>query len=109
MLGKTVLISGASAGIGCATAQLLSELGATLILNGRNEAALETTRQQLNGTDHQIAPFDMAETDHLAAWVTELSQKFGYLDGFVHCAGIQITRSVRTFDQQFLMKLCALI
>lgn len=101
MTGKTVLLTGASTGIGRATAQLLAGLGARVILNGRNETALETTLQLLAGGDHQVAPFDMAQTDELAAWVTNLSKQYGYLDGFVHCAGVQITRSVRTFEQSF--------
>ncbi len=101
MAGKTVLLTGASTGIGRATAQLLAGLGARIILNGRNESALQETRQMLAGGGHELAPFDMAKTDELSAWVTSLTQQYGYLDGFVHCAGVQITRSVRTFEQSF--------
>lgn len=101
MSDKRVLITGASAGIGRATAQLLAELGATLVLNGRNVEALEETRLLLAGEGHLLAPFDMADTDQLSQWVTDLSRVSGTLDGFVHCAGIQVTRAIRTFDQQF--------
>ena len=99
LTGKRVLITGATAGIGRACAVLLSELGASLILNGRNEAALVDLLRELGESKHNIAPFDMRKTDELARWVKGLSNKYGYIDCFVHCAGIQVTKPVRTFDQ----------
>ena len=43
--GKTVLVTGASSGIGRATAIECSKLGATLVLTGRNENALQETKE----------------------------------------------------------------
>lgn len=99
--GKRVLITGASTGIGRACAMILSELGAQLVLNGRNESGLNDTLSQLEGEGHVIAPFDMADTDGLCDWVKHLTKQHGYLDSFVHCAGIQITKPIRMFDQAF--------
>ncbi|WP_434940381.1 SDR family NAD(P)-dependent oxidoreductase [Shewanella sp. HL-SH8] len=99
--GKRVLITGASAGIGRACAVLLAKLGATLILNGRDQVALEKTASSLEGSGHVCAPFDMADTDKLSDWVKSLVKEYGYIDGFVHCAGIQITKPIRVFDQAF--------
>lgn len=99
--GKRVLITGASTGIGRACSILLSQLGATLVLNGRNETELNKTLIALDDGDHVIAPFDMALTDELADWVKSLTKEHGYIDGLAHCAGIQITKPIRVFDQAF--------
>ena len=47
--GRRILVTGASSGIGRATSVLLSELGAQLVLMGRDERRLEETRQMLTG------------------------------------------------------------
>jgi len=100
-LGKRILITGASTGIGRACAVLLSQLGATLVLNGRDETQLANTLSLLDGDGHHVAPFDMSDIDNLCGWVKTISKQHGYLDGFVHCAGVQITKPIRLFDQQF--------
>jgi NAD(P)-dependent dehydrogenase (short-subunit alcohol dehydrogenase family) len=97
--GKLVLITGASAGIGRSTAELLANLGARVIINGRNESALEETLAILHGEDHIMAPFDMVKIDELANWVKSLAQKYGAIDGLVHCAGVQKNQAIRSFDQ----------
>lgn len=99
--GRLILITGASAGIGRTTAVLLSQLGARLILNGRNQTALSDTLSSLSGENHVLAPFDLSRVDELADWVHELAQQQGTLSCFVHCAGIQATRPIRIFDQAF--------
>lgn len=98
---KRVLITGASTGIGRACALLLSQLGAQLVLNGRNETALQETLSLLSGSGHITAPFDMIKTDELCGWVKSLTKNYGYLDCFVHCAGVQITKPIRLFNQAF--------
>ena len=50
--GKTVLVTGASSGIGRATAIECSKLGATLVLTGRNESALQETKELLSDSYH---------------------------------------------------------
>ncbi len=47
--GKTILITGASSGIGRATAIVCSKMGATVVITGRNEDRLEATYNQLEG------------------------------------------------------------
>jgi len=101
MSNQTVLVTGASAGIGRATCIVLSKLGAKLILNGRSEESLAQTLALLDGNEHIVATFDMQKTDELSAWVAQLAKSHGPIKGFVHCAGIQVTKSVRAFDQAF--------
>jgi NAD(P)-dependent dehydrogenase (short-subunit alcohol dehydrogenase family) len=85
--GKTILVTGASAGIGRSTAVLLSRLGARVVLTGRNGQGLEETVSQMNGSCHRIAPLDLAKVNEIPAWLAELVGAVGLLDGLVHCAG----------------------
>ena len=59
--GRTVLVTGASSGIGRETAALLSRLGARLVLAGRDEGRLAETLAMLEGGGHATAPFDLPE------------------------------------------------
>ena len=102
LTGKTILVTGASSGIGRATAIACSAMGATVVVTGRNVARLEETLGHLEGTGHQALPADLTEQnqiDSLAAAVPEL-------DGIVHCAGIgdrTLLKMVREKDIQRVM------
>ena len=50
--GARILVTGASSGLGRATALLAARMGAKVILTGRDAARLEETRSQLSGTGH---------------------------------------------------------
>ena len=50
--GKTILVTGASSGIGQATAVECSKLGAKLVITGRNEERLQATFENLDGEGH---------------------------------------------------------
>lgn len=56
---RTILITGASSGIGRAAAVLCSQMGARVIITGRNESELERTHENLSGTGHQIITVDL--------------------------------------------------
>ena len=82
---KTILITGASSGIGKATAILASKMGAHIIACGRDLEKLKDTLSQLNPSDrHQIIVADLSKTDELMDFVKQCP----LLDGVVHCAGI---------------------
>lgn len=82
--GKTILITGASSGIGRTTAIECSKLGATVILTGRNEVALLETRSQLIGENHAYVVADLSEEKNCE----ELIKQLPILDGCVCNAGI---------------------
>ena len=71
--GKTILITGASSGIGRATAIECAKLGATIILNGRNTNALfETLSLMSQNSLHQIIPGDLTEESTIKDIVSNL-------------------------------------
>jgi len=88
MTGKTLLVTGASSGIGRATAILLSQLGARVILVARSRERLEETQRQLAGGGHSIEIFDLGAYEDIPTWLRDLAANYGLLDGMVHSAGL---------------------
>lgn len=82
--GKTILVTGASSGIGRGIAVTCSKMGATVILNGRNKLKLDETLSLLEKGDHKVIAADLTNSDSVARMIEELPA----LDGVVHCAGI---------------------
>lgn len=82
--GKTILVTGASSGIGRGIAIACSKMGATVILNGRNQLKLEESFSQLNGGNHKIIATDITDRKSVGNMIIDLPP----LDGVVHCAGI---------------------
>ena len=81
--GKTVLVTGASSGIGKATAVECSRLGATVIATGRNEDRLNQTLSELAGEGHSAIIADLATDEGIDIIVSHCPQ----LDGLVNNAG----------------------
>ena len=82
--GKTILVTGASSGIGRGIAIACSKMGASVIVNGRNEERLNETLLQMNGENNQKAVADLSNLGNVSSMVSALPK----LDGIVHCAGI---------------------
>ncbi|MEI7490625.1 MAG: SDR family oxidoreductase [Bacteroidota bacterium] len=82
--GKTILITGASSGIGRTSALEASRNGASLIITGRDEKRLEETYSGLEKGNHSMYKADLTREDELDALVSSLPK----LNGIVHCAGI---------------------
>ena len=83
--GKVVLVTGASSGIGRATAIECSKIGAQVIITARNEARLQDTFNQLAGIGHQMILCDLANEDS----IDELVAAIPHIDGLVNNAGYQ--------------------
>jgi NAD(P)-dependent dehydrogenase (short-subunit alcohol dehydrogenase family) len=83
--GEFALVTGASRGIGAATALALAEAGAHVLLTGRDTRALEAVEEQIHeaGGTATIAPVDLAEPDGIARLATAVSQRWGKLDMLV--------------------------
>ena len=83
--GKTILVTGASSGIGRAIAVACAEQGACVVLNGRNVSRLEETLRMMYDVDkHRIIAADLVDASQRQA----LAEQVTVLDGVVHCAGI---------------------
>ena len=81
--GKTVLVTGASSGIGQATAIQCSKLGAQLIITGRNTERLNETLSKLEGAGHKTVLAELTSQDDIEKLVEEIDT----LQGVVLCAG----------------------
>lgn len=81
--GKTILITGASSGLGKEIAIRCSEKDASLIITGRNKDKLIDTNNQLKGSNHTIV-CDLSEESN----ITELVKQLPLLDGVIFCAGV---------------------
>lgn len=81
--GKTILVTGASSGIGRATAIECSKMGAKLVICGRNRERLEETLSNLSGSEHQVFEGDLLQEDVLDNLISVIPQ----LDGVVFSAG----------------------
>jgi NAD(P)-dependent dehydrogenase (short-subunit alcohol dehydrogenase family) len=95
MTGRRVLVTGASSGIGQATAILLAELGCQVILVARNEERLQATRAKMPGNGHIVKAFDLSKVETIEPWLKEIIASTGPLNGLVHSAGIQRTVPIR--------------
>lgn len=102
LAGQVALVTGASRGIGAATAQALAAQGAHVVLTGRDTRALEAVEQAIfdAGGAATIAPVDLTDADGIARLANAIAERWGVLDIMVHAAAIlpQLT-SVADIDQ----------
>jgi 3-hydroxy acid dehydrogenase / malonic semialdehyde reductase len=90
--GRTVLITGASAGIGLATAKALADAGARLALGARRVERLEALAGELEG-DHFLGQLDVTDRESAEAFVSEALTRLDRLDVLVNNAGLALGRT----------------
>jgi NAD(P)-dependent dehydrogenase (short-subunit alcohol dehydrogenase family) len=97
--GKVALVTGASAGMGLATAQAFAEAGAAVALADINEPATREAADKLVADGHRAIALhcDVADEDQVAAMVQQTVTAFGRLDAAYNNAGIQTT-NIETAD-----------
>ncbi len=89
LTARTVLVTGASSGIGRDCCELLAQLGARVILSGRDAGRLQAAQDRLFGSGHAIEAFDLSDVEAIPAWIGQVTSRHGPLDGLVHSAGVQ--------------------
>lgn len=103
LTNKSVLVTGASSGIGQAIAVVCAKMGAKVIVTGRNEERLLGTFKQLLGTGHFMCAADLTKD----ADVEKMVNAIPVLDGVVHCAGVghrKICRQINSSDIDVVME-----
>ncbi|HEU0137178.1 MAG TPA: SDR family oxidoreductase [Flavobacterium sp.] len=91
---KTIIVTGASSGIGKAIAIHLSSVGAKVVLIGRNIDRLAETQSQCAGETMTVSE-DLSDFDSYDRIVSDIHNKFGNIYGFVHSAGIEQTMLIQ--------------
>lgn len=99
--GKKILVTGASSGIGRATAIECSKAGATMYLTARNTERLEQTMTEMKGDNHRIIPADLTSVEDIQHLVDEVD----VLDGVALIAGINDKMIIKKIDDNFITKM----
>lgn len=88
LAGSVALVTGASRGLGAATAVELARLGAHVVITGRVQGGLEETDDAIRavGGTATLLPFDLAEAESIDALGPSIYERFGRLDVLVHAA-----------------------
>ena len=94
--GKTILVTGASSGIGQATAVECSKMGAKVIITARNQERLQATFNILEGEGHQQIIADLSNE----VGIDELVEQLPILDGLANNAGIVITKPLPFYKKE---------
>lgn len=101
--GKTILVTGASSGIGRAIAIECSKMGAVVFLSARNDARLRETLDAMEGNGHQIIVADLTDEEAIKALVEQVPQ----LDGVVCAAGISMLKPIQVLSEKDIQTIFA--
>lgn len=101
-LGKVILITGSSSGIGAATAHRLAKQGAALALSGRNVDNLKAVAKDIGADNAFIIPGDVTKEPDTEIILQKTIEKYGKLDVLINNAGILETGTIEnTSLEQF--------
>ena len=97
---KIALVTGASRGLGWAMARCMAEAGALVVLNGRDEATLESRAKEIvnAGGLARTAPFDVSDRATASAGLASVIKTHGRLDVLVNNAGINRRKPLAEFS-----------
>lgn len=89
---QVIVITGASSGIGLATAEAAARQGASVVLAGRSEATLREIADRLGREGHQAfaVAADVGDRQQVARVAAEAIERFGHIDTWVNNAGVSI-------------------
>ena len=102
---KKILVTGASSGIGRQIAIQLSELGAIVVLVGRDEARLnESLNLMANPSVHKAFVYDLQNIDDIMNFVKDALADGVKFDGLVHAAGVPAIYPIKVLDYEIFEK-----
>jgi NAD(P)-dependent dehydrogenase (short-subunit alcohol dehydrogenase family) len=100
LAGRTILITGASSGLGAATAAAAAACGARVIATGRDESRLDATLAGLAGKGHRAIACVFADADQVSELIGAAASEAEGLDGVFHSAGAELVLPVRLTKQK---------
>ena len=98
LIGKRILVTGASSGIGRACAVAASALGAQCILVARRESALMDTVAMMEGGGHVCLSVDLSTEEGVSSLFSKYDFKLNKISGLVHSAGLVGAIPLRGLD-----------
>jgi len=102
---KTILITGASSGLGRAIAIASAAAGARLVLLARHEGRLQETAGLCHGQGHVLRMADLEDLASLPSLISQICQEVGPLSGLVHAAGVHRLVPLRATQPKHLEEL----
>ena len=100
MRDKTVLITGATSGIGQKSAELFALEGATVVAVGRNSSRGQALVERLEGSGHSFVPSDLSDKNEAQSLVDKVTEVAGTIDILVNSAGVALHATVPETDDQ---------
>jgi 3-hydroxy acid dehydrogenase / malonic semialdehyde reductase len=91
--GRTAVVTGASSGIGAATARALAGAGARLALGARRVERIEELAAALPGDNHVVAPLDVTDAESCKSFVENAVSAFDKIDVLINNAGLALGRT----------------
>ena len=86
--GKTILVTGATSGIGSATAEVCAQAGARIVASGRNTAAGDELLSRLEGSEHVFVTANLDDPDQAKSLFAKAMTLVENIDGLVNSAGV---------------------
>jgi NAD(P)-dependent dehydrogenase (short-subunit alcohol dehydrogenase family) len=102
LAGKSVLVTGASSGLGRAAAIAIAAHGGRVIINGRDPARLSETLALLAGAGHHAVAMPLDDADQATTLTVDAATRAGGLDGVFHSAGVELVLPIRLVKQKHL-------
>ncbi|WP_028902274.1 SDR family NAD(P)-dependent oxidoreductase [Prevotella sp. P6B4] len=105
--GKTIIVTGASSGIGRQCAIDCSRMGAKVAIIGRNEERLNETLSLMEGRGHTMFSYDFAQLDGIKDFITLIVSEIGKIDGVLCAAGMEKSAPMKLLkpsDYEEIMK-----
>ena len=104
--GKKAIVTGGSDGIGLSIAQKFLDLGASVIITGRDEQKLQRAKQKLNSEYLTIMRWDISDTANLKENLLVAVEKLGGLDILVNNAAMVHFKKIDSVDESYYDKMC---
>ena len=107
LAGEVAIVTGASSGIGEATAEALASRGASVVLAARRADELEAVAERIRteGGEALVVPTDVTEDDDIDALVAETVDEFETIDILVNNAGVMLLEPLESADRDNLRQM----